>query len=455
MTEAEPTARPTARTVSDTPADTPAERAARSQRRRVYVSSFVGSAIEFYDFLVYATAASLAFGPVFFPQVDERLGLISSFGTLAAGYIARPLGGVVLGHFGDRVGRKSVLILTLVAMGVATVGIGLLPTYGQVGILAPILLVFLRLVQGIAVGGEWAGAVLMSVEHARPRGRGLLGSATQSGSALGMLLSFAAFGAVAGLSQEQFLSWGWRLPFLGTVVLLGLGLYMRLKIEESPVLETARRRDRDRPAGGPPLLAVLRRNPRRLLLALGIDVGPFMMQAVATTFLLSWATSAHGIPRSTLLTGVLVASALMLVTIPAFAALSDRVGRRPVYLTGAVLCVGNAFLLFPLVGTGDPLWILVAFVVTLPLLRAATIGPLGALLSELFPTRQRYTGVSLAYQFAAVVGGGVGPLLAATLVEPGAYDAFGASLLLATASAVSVLCALLVRETRTVDLTEL
>jgi MFS family permease len=425
----------------------------RRQRQRVYVASLIGSAVEFYDFLIYATAASLVFGPVFFAGVSPALGVIASFATLAVGYVVRPLGGIVFGHFGDRVSRKSALIWTLMLMGVSTALIGLLPSSAQVGALAPILLIILRLVQGLAVGGEWGGAVLMSVEHAKPETRGLLGSATQTGSALGLLLSFAAFAALGGLSQEQFLSWGWRLPFLATLVLMAIGLYVRLRIEESPVLVAEQRKER--PAGAParpPLFALLRERPGRVLLAIGVDAGPFMAQAVVTSFLVSYATTTLGLPRQILLNSLMIASAGMLVTIPLFALLSDRIGRRPVYITAAVLTAVHAFVVFPMVGSGSTLAVVLAFVIALTILRAATIGPLGALLAELFPTSSRYTGVSLAYQFAAVIGGGIGPLLAATFVAPGGPGVGAVSALIAGFCVISVICVAAVGETRKVDL---
>lgn len=426
---------------------------ARRQRQRVYLASLIGSAVEFYDFLIYATAASLVFGPVFFAGVSPALGIVAAFATLAVGYVVRPLGGIVFGHFGDRVSRKSALIWTLMLMGVSTALIGLLPSSAQVGALAPILLIILRLVQGLAVGGEWGGAVLMSVEHAEPTRRGFLGSATQTGSAVGLLLSFVAFAALGGLSQEQFLSWGWRLPFLATLVLMAIGLYVRLKIEESPVLVAEQRKDAaaDKPVRAP-LFALLRERPGRVLLAIGVDAGPFMAQAVLTSFVVSYATTAYGLPRQVLLNSLMIASAGMIVAIPLFALLSDKVGRRPVYITAAILTGVHAFVVFPMIGSGSTVVVLIAFVTGLTILRSATVGPLGALLSELFPTSSRYTGVSLAYQFAAVIGGGVGPLLATTFVVPGGPGVVAVSAMIAGFCVVSVICVAAIGETRKVDL---
>lgn len=425
----------------------------RRQRQRVFLASTIGSAIEFYDFLIYSTAASLVFGKVFFAGVDPAIALIASFATLAVGYVIRPLGGIVFGHFGDRISRKAALIWTLMLMGVSTALIGVLPTSAAIGALAPILLIVLRVVQGLAVGGEWGGAVLMSVEHARPTGRGLLGSATQMGAAIGLLLSFGAFAALGALDQAAFLSWGWRLPFLGTLVLMGLGLWIRLKVAESPVQvaqqkaeaeTTTRRRS--------PLVELVRSRPRVVLLSLGVDAGPFMAQAVATSLLVSYATTTLELPRQVLLNALMIGSAGMLIGIPFFAWLSDRIGRRPVYVAGAVLTGVQAFALFPMIGTKSTPIIILTFVLSLTILRSATVAPLGAMLAELFPTQSRYTGVSLAYQMAAVIGGGLGPLLAATFVAPGGPGPVGVATLIAGFCLLSVVCVFAIGETRKVDL---
>ncbi|TDP37805.1 MFS transporter [Nocardia ignorata] len=291
---------PTGRRQTDPVPTTPTDDEPARRRRRVYAASAIGSAIEYYDFLIYATAASLVFGPVFFAGASPAVGVIASFGTLAVGYLARPLGGIVFGYFGDRVGRKSTLIWTLTLMGLATAAIGLVPTPDRIGVLAPCLLVLFRVVQGVAVGGEWAGAVLMSVEHAKSESRGLFGSATQTGSAVGLLLSFAAYAALGGLSEEQFLSWGWRLPFLATLVLLGIGMYVRLAVVESPVM-AAQRQSATTGSGPAPLVALLRERPMRVLLGIGVYAGPFMAYATATSFLVTYATTRYGVPRHLIL----------------------------------------------------------------------------------------------------------------------------------------------------------
>ncbi|MGM7648748.1 MFS transporter [Nocardia sp. JW2] len=442
---------PTGRRQTDPVPITPTDDELARRRRRVYAASAIGSAIEYYDFLIYATAASLVFGPVFFASASPAVGVIASFGTLAVGYLARPLGGIVFGYFGDRVGRKSTLIWTLTLMGLATAAIGLVPTPDRIGVLAPCLLVLFRVVQGIAVGGEWAGAVLMSVEHAKSKSRGLFGSATQTGSAVGLLLSFAAYAALGGLSEEQFLSWGWRLPFLATLVLLGIGMYVRLAVVESPVM-VAQQQSATAESGPAPLVALLRERPMRVLLGIGVYAGPFMAYATATSFLVTYATTRYGVPRHLMLNALMIATAGMLVTIPLFAALSDRIGRRPVYITATLLTVVHAFTVVPLVTSGSFALILTAYVIGLTLLNAAVLGPVGALLAELFPTSSRYTGVSLAYQFAGVIGGGLGPLLAATFVAPGGPGIIAVSVMIAAFCVVSAGCVWALGETRRADL---
>ncbi|MBV6759806.1 MFS transporter [Rhodococcus opacus] len=421
------------------------------QRRRVYVASAIGSTIEYYDFLIYATAASLVFAPVFFAGSSPAVALIASFGTLAVGYLARPLGGIIFGYFGDRIGRKSSLIWTLSIMGVATVSIGLLPTPEKIGVLAPILLVLLRLVQGIAVGGEWGGAVLMAVEHANAKSRGFYGSATQMGASAGLLLSFAAFAALGGLSEDQFLSWGWRLPFLVTVVLVGIGMYIRLGVRESPVLLAEKKRTAEEPRRAP-LFALLKDRPGRVLLGICVYAGPFMAYAVATSLLVTYAHKDFGIPRQTLLNAMMIGTAGMLLTVPLFAWLSDRYGRRPVYLTAALLTAVHAFAMFPLVTSGRFPLILLSYVISMTVLNAAANGPVPALLAELFPTASRYTGVSLCYQFAGMIGGGVGPLLAATFIAPGGPGSIAVSVMISALCIVAALSVRALGETRTVDL---
>lgn len=418
--------------------------------RRVALSSLLGTVIEYYDFLLYGTMAALAFGPLFFPGDDPLTGTIAAFGTLAAGYVARPLGGAVFGHFGDRLGRKSMLVLTMVLMGVASFLIGVLPTYETIGVAAPVLLVLFRVVQGIAIGGEWAGATLMVVEHADPRRRGLWSGLMQMGSPLGFLLSTVAVTLVSLLPRAAFLEWGWRLPFLFSAVLLAVGLYVRLSVTESPLFRRAAGESGAARAAEVPMAGVLRR-PRTLVLACGVGIGPFALTALISTFMLTYATGI-GYTTAQVMTGLVFTSLAGLVAIPLFSALSDRVGRRAVVLGGAVAVVVLAFPVYALVDTKVPA-LLVAGMVLGQLVQSAMYAPLGPLLPELFGTRVRYTGASLGYQLAALVGGGFTPLLAGGLLA----DRAGSAPLAVLAVVCGLVTALAIRrtaETRGRDLSE-
>jgi MFS transporter, MHS family, shikimate and dehydroshikimate transport protein len=423
----------------------------RASSSRVLISSFIGSVVEWYDFLLYGTASALVFNVLFFPELSAAAGTIAAFGTLAVGYVARPLGGIVFGHFGDRIGRKRMLVASILLMGLSTLGIGLLPTFDQIGIWAPVLLILLRLVQGFAVGGEWGGAVLMTLEHARVGRRGLWSSVAQIGSPAGLLLSTAAFSLVAALPEDQFLSWGWRLPFIATVVLIGVGLFIRLGVAESPVFEQAASAATDRPKA--PILTLLREQPRDTLLATLIGFGPFAANSVLISFVVAYATQV-GFTRAEALNGLIIGSVASMIGVPIFAALSDRIGRRPVYISGALLLALNSFLLFPLVNTGSPGLLLLAFALGMGT-HAVMFGPMGALLSEMFGTRTRYTGASVGYQVASVIGGGLAPLIAGSLLAAagGAPNALYVSLFMAATCIITAVAAWLTRETYRVDLT--
>ncbi len=378
--------------------------------RRVTISGFLGNTIEIYDFILYGSAAALFIGPLFFSELSPALGTLVSFATLATGYVARPLGGVVLGHLGDRVGRKPVLLLTMVMMGVASGLIGLLPTYGQIGVAAPLLLVFLRLVQGFAIGGEWGGAALLTAEHAPDGRRGFITGIAQSGFPLGSLLSVLAMAAVSLLPQEQLMSWGWRLPFLASFLMLGLGLYVRARISESPLFDeledTARRRRR-------PLTQVLRR-PSALLRGVGATIPPVMCAVLFGSFVVSYAVDI-GYARSEVLVALAIAWAVSMVTTPIYGMLSDRIGRRPVYLFGAIGLAVLAFPVFWAINSGSMVLLAISLVAVFGLVSSAMSGHLAALLSEMFDTDVRYTGVSLSYQMATIIAGFT-PLLASSLL---------------------------------------
>ncbi|MFI9027825.1 MFS transporter [Streptomyces sp. NPDC053560] len=411
------------------------------QLRRVALSGLLGTAVEFYDFLVYGTVAALVFGDLFFPAADPAAGTVAAFGTFAAGYVARPLGGIVFGHFGDRLGRKSMMLATMVLMGVGSFLIGLLPTYDTIGVWAPVLLVLLRVVQGIAIGGEWGGATLMVAEHADGRPRGRWTSLTQLGAPLGTVLSTAVVTLVAALPDEQFRAWGWRVPFLLSLVLLFAGLYVRLKVTESPLFRALKE---ERAPARLPLLDVVRR-PRAVLMAAGAGIGAFTAQSLLTSFMVSYAVG-HGFSRTQVLTGVTLASCTALLVLPCAGALSDRFGRRPVVLAGAALSAATAFPVFALVDTGRPGLLILALVLGHGVAQSTMYGPLGALLTEMFGTRVRYTGASLGYQTATLLGAGFSPLIAGSLLA-----AYGSStpvaLLLTAGAAVTALTVWRVRET--------
>ena len=411
------------------------------QLRRVALSGLLGTAVEFYDFLVYGTVAALVFGDLFFPEADSSVGTIAAFGTFAAGYVARPLGGIVFGHFGDRLGRKSMMLLTMVLMGAGSFLIGCLPTYDTIGVWAPVLLVLLRVVQGIAIGGEWGGATLMVAEHAGERPRGLWTSFTQLGAPLGTVLSTAVVTLVSTLPDDEFRAWGWRVPFLLSLVLLGAGLYIRLKVAESPLFTAARR---EKTTARMPLLDVLRK-PRSVLLAACVGIGPFTAQSLMTSFMISYAVDS-GYSRSQVLTGVTVASCTALVVMPLASILSDRVGRRPVVLTGALLSAATAFPVFALADSGRPGLLILACVIGHGIAQSTMYGPLGALLTEMFGTRVRYTGASLGYQTATLLGAGFSPLIASSLLA--SYDTSApVALLLTAGAAVTALTVWRIRET--------
>ncbi|MCB5908861.1 MFS transporter [Streptomyces pinistramenti] len=412
------------------------------------MSGLLGTAVEFYDFLVYGTIAALVFGDLFFPGADPAVGTIAAFGTFAAGYVARPLGGIIFGHFGDRLGRKSMMLLTMTLMGSGSFLIGVLPTYGTIGVWAPVLLVALRVVQGIAIGGEWGGATLMIVEHAeRTQGsrRGLWSSFSQLGGPLGSVLSAGVVTLLSALPDGQFRSWGWRVPFLLSVVLLAVGLFVRLRVTESPLFTQAEREPLDRT----PIMEVLRR-PKPVLLAACVGIGAFTSQSLLTGFMISYAVG-HGYSRPQVLTAVTVASCVALLVLPAASALSDRVGRRPVVLVGAVISAALAFPVLALVNSGSPGLLILALSLGLGVGQSTMYGPLGALLTEMFGTRVRYTGASLGYQAATLVGAGFSPLLASSLLA--AYGgSTPVSLLLCAGAAITALTVWRLRETHTDDL---
>jgi metabolite-proton symporter len=435
-----------------------AEGQRRSSIVRVVAASMAGTTVEWYDFFLYGVAAALVFPKVFFPSDDPAVGVLLALGTFAIGFIARPVGGVVFGHYGDRIGRKTLLVLSLLMMGIATFAIGLLPGYATIGLAAPLLLVFLRLVQGFALGGEWGGAVLIVSEHGDPARRGYWASWPQAGVPVGQLLANGLLALLALVQpQEAFLSWGWRIPFLLSAVLVGIGLYIRLAVEESPVFREAQAKAQQAAAAGErqtlPIIEVFRRYPREVFTAMGARFAENVSYYIFTIVVVTYLTKnppAHELPNSFVLNAVLIGAAFHLVTIPIWGALSDRFGRRRVYLFGAVGVGVWGFAFIYLIDT-ENFGLTVLAIVGGLLFHGAMYGPQAAFLSELFGTKVRYSGVSIGYQLASIVAGGLAPIIAVALYT-GYGSGYAVAVYVAGAALVSVLAVATYGETRHRDL---
>ncbi|RAJ66912.1 metabolite-proton symporter [Streptomyces sp. Amel2xB2] len=436
-----------------------------SSLRRIVAASLVGTTIEWYDFFLYGSAAALVFNKLFFPGSDPLVGTLLSFLTYAVGFAARPIGALVFGHYGDRIGRKKLLVLSLLLMGGATFGIGLLPTHATVGTLAPVLLTTLRLVQGFALGGEWGGAVLLVSEHGDAKRRGFWASWPQTGAPAGQLLATAVLAVLTALlSDAAFMSWGWRVPFLLSGVLVGLGLWIRLAVDESPVFKQARERAEARKAQAAklsgeeqvermPLVAVLRFHWKDVLIAMGARMAENITFYVITAFILVYATSELGLSQQTALNAVLISSAVHFAVIPVWGSLSDRFGRRPIYLLGAIGTGLWVFPFFQLLDTKDFGAIVLAVMVGL-ILHGAMYAPQAAFFSELFATRLRYSGASIGAQFSSVAAGAPAPMIAtALLAEYGSSTPI--ALYVIAAALITVVALACAKETSKRDLTRI
>ncbi|QIN81572.1 MFS transporter [Rubrobacter tropicus] len=424
-------------------------------RRRVVISTYIGTVIEWYDFYLYGAAAALVFNVLFFPEFSPLAGTLASFATLGAGFLARPIGGIVWGHFGDRFGRKRMLVASIVIMGVATTLVGLLPTYAQIGVWAPVLLVSIRIVQGISAGGEWGGAALMALEHAPTRRRGLWSSVAQVGVGSGIVLSTLVFSLFTRMPEGAFMSWGWRVPFLLAFPLVALGLYIRLKVEESPIFQEAQRRGEDRAdEAGVPIVELLRHQWRSVLIAIMLVIGPFAASAVFITFGLSYAAQV-GFDSTTATGALVVAATVSVIGGILSAAASDYLGRRPVFMTGAALLAVMSFVVFSAYNTGSTVLLFLGLSITYGT-HSVMYGPLAAFLSELFATTTRYTGASVGYQVAGALGGGFAPAIAVILLGAagGPPNTLYVSLFMAACCAASFVAAYLSRETYRLDLTK-
>ncbi|MFB7673357.1 MFS transporter [Kitasatospora purpeofusca] len=411
--------------------------------RRTMIAGTVGTVMEWYDFNLYGLASALVFGPLFFGSSGLG-GTLASFATFGVGFAARPVGGILFGHLGDRIGRKRVLLITLLAMGAATTLVGTLPTHAVAGVWAPVLLIVLRIAQGIAVGGEFAGATLLTVENAPADRRGLHGAVPAMGTGAGFVLASAVFGTVSLLPDDAFLTWGWRIPFLISIGLVAFGLWLRRGIDETPAFTALQQRGATVRS---PLKLLLRTRPGALLRVLGITASGFVWGYLIQAFALSHATKNLGIPRSTMLWAIALASALEIVAVPFWGRLSDRVGRRRVVLAGLLCTAAYAYPFFLLLETRSAPVILFALVVAIPLCKDMAFGPQAALVAEQFDARVRFTGVSVGREFGGAVFGGTAPFVGTALVAAAGGSVTPVVLYIAAACAISAVAVLSGRET--------
>lgn len=385
--------------------------------KRVVFASLVGATIEWYDFFLYGVVAGIVFNKLYFPVSDPFVATMLAYATFAVGFVARPLGGIIFGHFGDKIGRKAMLVLTLMIMGVATVLIGLLPTYEQIGIAAPLLLLFLRIMQGIGLGGEWGGAVLMAYEYAPEEKRGFYASIPQIGLALGLCLASGLVGVMSmTLSDAEFLAWGWRVGFVASILLVAIGLYIRLTILETPEFRNVKER---RAVVKIPFFDMLRRYPKNVLLGMGARYIDGVFFNIFAVFSIGYLANVVKIPRTQALWAVSIAALVMVFFIPLFGALSDRIGRPRTYAIGSFLLALCAFPGFIAFNTGDIVTIYITMIVTFGIIYAMCYGPEAALFSDLFDPTVRYTGISFVYQFSGIFASGITPLIATYLFEVG------------------------------------
>jgi MFS transporter, MHS family, shikimate and dehydroshikimate transport protein len=384
--------------------------------RTIALASAIGTTIEWYDFFLFGVVTPLVFNKLFFPNYDPLVGTLLAYTTFFVGFISRPVGGILFGHYGDRIGRKTVLVLTILIMGIATFLIGLLPTYASVGIWAPVMLLFLRVFQGIGIGGEWGGAVLMAVEHSPAGRRGFYGSWPQIGVPAGLLLSSGMVYLLSYLPEADFLSWGWRIAFLISAILVAVGLYIRLKIMETPAFTRIQESNK---VAHVPFFELWRTHGKNTLLGLGARYIEGVTFNIFGVFIVGYVANSLGLPRQTALAGVMIASAIMIVMLPIYGNLSDRIGRRRMFGVAGLLIGILSFPAFWLMQTKDPLLIWIAIAVPFAIVYPAVYGPQAALFSELFDTRVRYTGISFVYQFSGIYASGLTPIIATALLPAG------------------------------------
>ncbi|ENU18786.1 hypothetical protein F994_02744 [Acinetobacter bohemicus ANC 3994] len=409
----------------------------KSAPRLAGISSMVGTTIEWYDFFIYGAAAALIFNKLFFPNLDPLMGVMAAFATYAVGFIGRPLGGIVFGHFGDKVGRKSMLLLTLVLMGIPTVLIGLLPTYELIGYWATLFLVILRFIQGMAMGGEWGGAVLMAVEHAPEGGKGFWGSLPQASAGGGLMLASIALGLVSLMPEQILFSWGWRLPFLASIVLLAIGWYIRVKVPESPDFEKIKEKAEEIKV---PALQVFKNHPKELVTIIIARAAENAWFYIASTFALAYTTTQLGIPRQNILFATICGGAMVMFMTPLCGHLSDKVGQRNMFMFGLILLALYCYPFFSMLNTKDPFLVWTAIVVAIGIVFPVMYAPQSQLFARQFPAEIRYSGISISVQFAGVLGGGLAPLIATKLLSIGQGSPHLISIYILSMAIVAIIC---------------
>ena len=429
-----------------------------SSMRKVALTSLAGTSIEWYDFFLYGAAAALVFPTAFFGEIPESTALILSLLTFAAGFIARPIGGIIFGHYGDKVGRKKTLVAALMLMGIASTLIGLLPTYAMIGVTAPILLTTLRFAQGLAIGGQWGGAMLLVTESAPSNKRGYYGAFAQAGAPIGVILANLAFIATSALlPDEAFMSWGWRIPFLASAILIGISMYIQLTMEDTKAFRELQNHQKsigsneNQEIKKSPVLEALIKYPKRIALAAGAFLSIQVTFYILVAFLLAYGVTSADMSRDDMLSAVLIGSAIMVPVQFMFSSYSDRNGRKGIFMTGAILTAIWAFAIFPLVDTGN-FWLIVLAVTFGLSFLAMMYGPQAAFFTELFSTEVRYSGATLGYQLGAIVGGAFAPTIAAKLWTD--FDIFWVSVYIAIASILTLLSVMSLTETYKTDLNE-
>ncbi|GIL26106.1 MFS transporter [Actinocatenispora comari] len=426
-----------------------ADEAGATSIRQIAVASLIGTVVEWYDFFLYATMATLVFNKAFFPTGNELLSTLIAFTTFAAGFVTRPIGGLVFGHFGDRLGRKQMLVITMMIMGGATFLMGLLPTYGQIGVAAPILLLVLRMLQGIGLGGEWGGAMLMTAEHSPTGRRGWYTSWPQLGVPIGLLASTLVVNVLGRFGSAAFASWGWRIGFLLSALLVGIGMFIRLRVSEPPAFAEIVRAKRQVRL---PLADVFRRHPKTTLLAVGARFSESLTFNIYNAFIITYLTVVLKLDKSVALDGLLIAAVVGFFAILVAGRLSDRIGRRPVFIAGAAIAAATAFPLFGLIDTGRTGLIWLALVIGWGIAACTMFGAEGALFAELYPTRVRYSGISIVYQLGVLPSGAIAPAVATALVAHYSHQSWPVATYVLVVGVISVVSLVFLPETHRRDL---